>query len=556
MPHAATMEIIKGPHDEEGQTGKLLHTSGKSEKFQFHVGQSYNEKDDVLKGEVKMNKITIDEITKHVSWITIFFVYFAYANIMFFGIVQEFIDKLLILLGWKAETLFQAPKGYAPLFKEKEYFWLRRVYQRIRDLFERPISGVPAPWFKVMDRKSDDGFGSFYFTGKEIECLNLCSYNYLGFAQNCGPVIDSVADSIRKYSYAAASPKMEGGNYAVVQELERTIARFVGKESAVVFAMGYATNSTTIAALRARKGTLIISDTLNHASIVCGCKDSSATVRLFKHNDPEDLEKVLRESIVYGQPKTRRPWSKIIIVVEGVYSMEGEICRLPEIIAIKKKYKAYLYVDEAHSIGALGKGGRGVCEHWRVNPSEVDILMGTFTKAFGSVGGYIASSKEVIDCIRHNSYSSIYGTSMSPPCAQQALAALKVIMGEDGTNEGELRLKQLHDNSNFFRKNLKKMGFHVFGDNDSPIVPMMIYHPGKLPGLSRTLLDIGIGVVVVGYPVTPLLLGRLRFCISAAHTKEDLEWALKHINDVGEMVWAKYGIKKDHSKKPKKLLSK
>jgi len=178
--------------------------------------------------------------------------------------------------------------------------------------------------------------------------------------------------------------------------------------------------------------------------------------------------------------------------------------------------------------------------------------MGTFTKAFGSVGGYIASSKDVIDFLRHNSYSAIYGTAMAPPCAQQALAALKVIMGEDGTNEGETRLRQLHENSNFFRKGLKKLGYHVFGDNDSPIVPMMVYHPAKMPGISRTLLERGIAVVVVGYPVTPLLLARVRFCISASHTKEDLDWALKQIDDVGQMTCIKYGIKKE-KKTPKMI---
>jgi serine palmitoyltransferase len=173
-------------------------------------------------------------------------------------------------------------------------------------------------------------------------------------------------------------------------QLEKKVAQFVGKEDAIIFDMGYATNSTSIPSLIG-KGGLIISDSLNHASIVMGCRSTGAKIKVFRHNDPEDLERVLRQSIAEGQPRTHRDWKKILVVVEGIYSMEGEILRLPEIVAVKKKYKAYLYVDEAHSIGALGKTARGVCDYWGVDPADVDILMGTFTKSFGSVGGYIAS---------------------------------------------------------------------------------------------------------------------------------------------------------------------
>lgn len=204
------------------------------------------------------------------------------------------------------------------------------------------------------------------------------------------------------------------------------------------------------------------------------------------------METVLKDSIVKGQPRTGQPWKKIIVIVEGIYSMEGEIAKLPEIVALKKKYKAYLYVDEAHSIGALGQNGRGVCEQTGVNPDDVDVLMGTFTKAFGSVGGYIAANPDFIDYLRTAAYGTVYGTSMSPACAQQASSALTVIMGEDGTDEGKKRLAQLHENCNYFRQSLKDLGFHVFGDTNSPIVPMMIYHWPKLIYLSRVLLAKGV----------------------------------------------------------------
>jgi serine palmitoyltransferase len=322
---------------------------------------------------------------------------------------------------------------------------------------------------------------------------------------------------------------MEAGNHDIVQELESAVASFVGKEAAIVFGMGYATNSTSIPAFASEKGTLIISDGLNHNSIVCGSRGSNCGIRVFKHNNVEHLEKVLQEAV-----KSKR-WSKIIIIVEGIYSMEGQVCKLPDIVALKKKYKAYLYVDEAHSIGALGKSGRGVCEYWGVNPADVDILMGTFTKAFGSVGGYISGSKEFIDYLRSTSYGSVYATSMSPPCAQQALQALKVII----TPKGQERVSKLHDNSNFFRARLKELGYRVFGDKDSPVVPMMVYHPCKIAACSRELLKKGVAIVIVGAPVTPILLARIRFCISAGHTKEDLEYAIKNIDEVGSLLLVK-----------------
>jgi serine palmitoyltransferase len=295
--------------------------------------------------------------------------------------------------------------------------------------------------------------------------------------------------------------------------------------------MGYATNSTVIPALIGRGG-LIISDSLNHASVIAGCKSSGAKVRVFKHNDVEHLEQVLREAIVQGQPRTHRPWTKILIVVEGIYSMEGEICRIPEIIEVKKKYKAYLYVDEAHSIGSIGHTGRGVCEYFGVPTSDVDILMGTFTKSFGSVGGYIASSKELIAYLRLTAYGAIYETSMSPACCQQIMSALALITGQDGTDEGKKRLWQLRENTIYFRKRLAALGFPIFGNPDSPVVPMALYHAAKMPAFSRECLERNIAIVVVGYPATPLLLPRVRFCLSSAHTRED-----RHLSSMVQGHW-------------------
>jgi serine palmitoyltransferase len=487
--------------------------------------------EEYLQGHKKDWKI--DDIHSVLSYVQIILIYIAYTVIFSFAAFREGLNQLFITFGIKKlaqdKYLIRAPKGYAPLLNRLEGIYLHRVYQRISDGFQRPVASAPGPWFTILERESDDENFSWKITGKKSECLNLGSYNYLGFAENNGPITELVAESIRTYGVAMGAPRMEGGDSSVVRELEKLTAQFIGKEDALIIGMGFATNSTTIPAFCGGKGTLIISDSLNHNSIVNGSRDSAARILVFKHNDMRDLDNLLRNAIVEGQPRTRRPWKKIVIIVEGIYSMEGEVCNLPAIVALKKKYKAYLYVDEAHSIGALGKTGRGICEHWGVDPADVDILMGTYTKAFGSVGGYIAGPKAFVDFLRSQSYGSVYSAAMSPPCAQQALSALRVIMGLDGTNEGAQRIQRLHDNSNYFRDRLRELGFFVFGDTDSPIIPMMLYHVSLLPFMSRYLLLRQIAVVIVGFPVTPMLLNRVRFCISASHKKEDLEWAIKQI---------------------------
>jgi serine palmitoyltransferase len=304
--------------------------------------------------------------------------------------------------------------------------------------------------------------------------------------------------------------------------------------------MGYNKNTSTLASLMTDNGTLIISDSLNHTSIVNGSRASKAQIRVFRNNDTEHLEEVLSDAIVQGQPRHHRPWKKILVVVEGIYSMEGAICRLKEVVRVAKKYKAYLYVDEAHSIGALGATGRGVCEYAGVNPADIDILMGTFTKSFSGMGGYIAGSKETIDYIRSVSEGILFHNSMSPVVSQQILTAFRVISGADGTNFGHAKIQRLISNSNFFRQEMKRLGLHVYGDYDSPIIPIMIYFPAKIAAFSRECLARGLAVVVVGFPATSVILSRVRFCISAGHTREDLQKAVKIIDEVTTLLCMKY----------------
>lgn len=232
----------------------------------------------------------------------------------------------------------------------------------------------------------------FRFTGTETKCLNLGSYNYLGFASNSGPCADNTIETIKEYGLATCSTRTEFGSMPLHTELEELTARYLGVDDAIVFGMGFGTNALNIPALLS-PGCMVVSDEKNHASIILGLRLSGATIRVFRHNDMKDLERVLRNGIANGQPKTGAPWKKVLIVVEGVYSMEGSLVKLPEVIALKKKYKAYMYLDEAHSVGAMGENGGGIVDFYKVDPHDVDILMGTFTKSFGSAGGYIAGSK-------------------------------------------------------------------------------------------------------------------------------------------------------------------
>ncbi|KAG2374455.1 hypothetical protein C9374_010739 [Naegleria lovaniensis] len=466
-----------------------------------------------------------------------------YAILIVLGHLRDFFHELFY------GSIHKTPFGCAPLLSSFEDLYTRRIFRRVCDCWNRPIASRPGAYIEVMERISHDYNAHLELTGRTFKCLNLASYNYLGFAESPSHVQQQVLQSLDQFGVAQSSPYGHCGGYTQThRDLEKTIARFVGQEDALIFSMGFATNSTTIPLLANSSECLIISDQLNHMSIVNGVRSSlKATVTVFKHNDMNHLERIVRKSILEGQPGSHKPWRMILIILEGIYSMEGEIANLKQAVEIKKKYGCYLYVDEAHSIGALGKTGRGVCEYCGVNPRDVDILMGTFTKSFGSVGGYVAANKEIIAHLRKNCYGLVYGSSMPTPCAQQALSALQVIMGEDGTDLGRRKLHQLNETSNYFREGLKKLGFEVISDIDSPVIITMLYNPSKCAALSRMCLEEGIAVVVVGAPATETLNSRVRFCVSAAHTKEDIDLALEKLDRLGDWTASKYKLFKSQA---------
>lgn len=463
--------------------------------------------------------------------------YLSYILLIFFGHARDFFGKR-----FSSKTTYKTLKahnGYAPLNDDFDNFYTRRLKMRIDDCFARPTTGVPGRYITLMDRKSANYNHSYDFTGTYTETLNLSSYNYLGFAQSEGPCADAVEDSVRIYGLSSCSPRADTGTMDLAVDVERQIAAFVGKPAAMVFSMGFVTNASSFPAL-VSKGCLILSDELNHASIRIGARLSGAVIRSFRHNDVTELEKKLRDAISQGQPRTHRPWKKILVAVEGLYSMEGTLCDLPGILALKERYKFALFVDEAHSIGAIGPNGRGVCDYFNIDPSHVDILMGTLTKSFGANGGYIAAEQAIIEKLKSTNASTQLGESPAPSVLMQISAALRMITGELCSGQGEERLQRIAFNSRYLRLGLKRLGFIVYGHDDSPIIPVMLYNPGKMSAFSHEMLKRRISVVVVGYPATPLISSRVRFCVSSAHNKDDLDRLLAACDEVGDILQLKF----------------
>ncbi|KAG1743720.1 serine palmitoyltransferase 2 [Suillus paluster] len=498
--------------------------------------------------------------------------YISYLIIICFGHMGDFFGKRFAKSYF---THLMPHNGYAPLRSKFDSFYIRRLKRRMDGCFSQPVTGVAGRTIVILDRYSTDYNYTQIYTGSKTRALNISSYNYLGFSQGRGCCSDAVEECIRRYGVSTCGTRLESGSSELHVSAEALVARFVGMEDALIGSMGFATNSTSIPAL-VGKGSLVISDELNHASIRVGVRHSGAQVRMFKHNDMSSFESLLREVISQGQPKTHRPWKKILVIVEGLYSMEGTLVNLPRIVELKQKYKFYLYVDEAHSIGALGPHGRGVTDYFNIPPRSIDILMGTFTKSFGAAGGYIAGPKGVIDALRLRGHSGPYAEAMAPPVLAQVVASMASIMGvapvsqstktgaeeftgmapasmlptwmnlplslTDGS-EARMRIRRLAFNCRYLHAGLRKLGFIIYGHPSSPIVPLLIFNPGKLLMFVRMMhsRSTPIVVVVVAYPATSFVTTRARFCPSAAHTKKDIDMVLRACDEIGGILDLKHG---------------
>nr|XP_027200972.1 serine palmitoyltransferase 2-like [Dermatophagoides pteronyssinus] len=473
------------------------------------------------------------------SFVIRFLCYFSYLILIIFGYFRMFMEWLN--LGDYNTIIEHNRKDYRPLYNSWQAFFTRYIYRRVADIFSIPITGNPGGIVTVLERKSNDRNFTFKLTGKQNNCINLASYDYLGFSRQSSND-PSIEQAIRKYG-VSVNAIHEIGMLNLHQELEEKFAKFLQVESCIVFGMGFATNSTNIPSL-ADKDCLILTDRHSHASAKSGIYLSGAKFDYFEHNDCNDLEKKICQAILNGNPNNNgKPWKKIIIIVEGVYSMEGTIVDLPRLIELKRKYKCYLYVDEAHSIGAVGPNGRGIVDYFGCNPSDVDLLMGTMTKSFAAAGGYLAGRKQLINHIRQYSLSN-YAGSISAPIAQQIINTLSILSYKNPNEmidtEGQQRIAQLLSNTHYMRDRLKHLGFIIAGHYDSPVIPIMIYIPAKIGSVVRMAVQNGLALVCAGYPATSLTTNRIRLCMTAQHSRETLDQAIQILSMIGDVHHIKY----------------
>ncbi len=366
-------------------------------------------------------------------------------------------------------------------------------------------TGIGNPFFIPQERINNN---TTVIGGREL--VNYATYNYLGM---CGdPFVSNAAkEAINHYGTSVSASRLLSGEKPLHQELEREIADFIGVEDSILYVGGHATNVTTISHLFGQND-LILHDSLSHNSIFQGCLLSGATIIAFPHNDWEALDKLLRDR--------RHRYKRVLIAIEGVYSTDGDIPDLPKFIEIKKHYKAFLMVDEAHSIGTIGKHGRGISEYFGINPNNVDLWMGTLSKSFASCGGYIAGSKALVEYLKYTSPGFVYSVGISPPDTASVLAAIRLLKREPE------RVARLQERSRLFLRCARERGLNTGMSKDSPVIPIIVGESIKSVMLSQNLFKRGINVPFMFYPSVPQNAARLRFFITCNHTEEQIRFTI------------------------------
>ncbi len=347
--------------------------------------------------------------------------------------------------------------------------------------------------------------------------INLSSNNYLGLTTH--PKLRRAAiEATRKFGVGTGAVRTIAGTMSIHMELEKQIARFKNVEAAVVFQSGFTANAGTVSAVLG-KDDLIISDELNHASIIDGCRLSKATIKIFKHRDVADCERILQETANWPGHK--------LLITDGVFSMDGDIAPLPQLCDLAEKYNCIMMVDDAHSSGVLGRGGRGTVDHFGCH-GRVDIQVGTLSKAIGSMGGYVCGSRDLIEFLYHRARPFLFSTSHPPAVIGACQSAFTLLESPDG----ERLVKKLWSNTKFFRRGLKRLGFDT-GASETPITPIMVGDAAKAIEFSNALFEEGVFAQAIGYPTVPEGKARLRAIVTAAHKRADLEKALETIGRVG-----------------------
>jgi len=356
------------------------------------------------------------------------------------------------------------------------------------------------------------------FDGKEV--INLASNNYLGLTTHKA-LKKAAIEAVRKYGAGAGAVRTIAGTMKLHMDLEEQIAKFKNVEACVVFQSGFTANAGTVSAILGKED-LIVSDELNHASIIDGARLSKATIKVFKHKDVADCERVLRETADFPGHK--------LIITDGVFSMDGDIAPLPTLCDLAEKYNCIMMVDDAHSSGVLGRGGRGTIDHFNVH-GRVHIQVGTLSKAIGVMGGYVCGSRDLIDFLYLRARPFLFSTSHPPASAASCAAAFTLL----DSPEGERLVKKLWANTKFFKRELKKRGFQ-FKTSETPIVPIHVGEGAKAYEFSKKLFEAGVFAPAVAYPTVAEGKARLRAIISAAHKRDELLKAADILAEVGKQL--------------------
>jgi glycine C-acetyltransferase len=344
--------------------------------------------------------------------------------------------------------------------------------------------------------------------------LNFCSNNYLGFAAD-ERIKEAAKAAIDKYGVGPGAVRTIAGTMTIHEELERELADFKGVEACLTVQSGFNANLCAIPAL-VGKGDTIVSDELNHASIIDASRLSRAKIAVYPHNDMEALESVLKSDLQ----------GRVLIVTDGVFSMDGDIAPLPDIVKLAEKYGAMTMVDDAHGEGVLGRSGRGIVDHFGLH-GKVDVEVGTFSKALGVMGGCIAGSAAIIEYIRQKARPFTFSSALTVPDTAATLAAVRVLQ-----QSGEL-VERLWDNAKIFRVGLQQLGFDT-GVTETPITPVMIGDARSSSEFSKRLFAEGIFATSIGFPLVAEGKARIRVMLSAAHSREDLDFALSVFGKVGK----------------------
>lgn len=360
--------------------------------------------------------------------------------------------------------------------------------------------------------------------GTEVEIqgkrmLMVGSNNYLGVTHDAR-VREAAIRAVERFGSGCTGSRFLNGTLELHEELEERLARFLGTEAALVFTTGFQTNLGVISSLVGR-GDVIYTDRENHASIMDGCRLGFGELRKFRHNDTNELEELLRREA----PRLR---GGQMIIVDGVFSMLGDLAELPRICELAEEYGARVLVDDAHSIGVMGAHGRGTAEHFGVE-DKVDLVLGTFSKSFGSIGGYVGGTREVIRWVKHHGRSMIFSASLPPASCAATLAALEII-----EQEPERRLR-LHDNANFMRQGLHELGFDT-GPSVTPVIPILVGEREATFAFWRELFDNGVFTNPVTSPAVPKGMDLLRTSVMATHTRDQLQEVLDVIARVARKL--------------------